>query len=678
MADISAVITLHDQITKELHTIGVTIANTQNKLTNFKKMIEEPMASKLSDGLGKGVEKTKRLNEEIKNTRTTTETVSKSTKTVGDKISENTKKQKNFNQQLRESGKETRQLSRNIKGIIGAYASFSALRSGASLFADTSDGLTSLYARMALVNDGTHTQDEFKKEIFDAARRSRSNPLDIGTMATKLNFLADNAFKTNDEALMFAETMKKHFIVGGNDDMGAQYALLQATQALSSGVLRGDEFRSIAEQAPTAVKSIADYLGVSRGEVRLLAYDGKITADIFKNAILASTKEINTQLKQMPITWSQFKTRLKTEAIEAFSPLASKFSAFLNSDKGEEFMNALITGIYGLADATEKLFQITVNTTIFLKNNWDALRPIFKLLGILVGVWLAGKFIKFGVSAVSSIVSIGRALMPLLTNPAFLFVSAFITGTIIGLRMMGVSWQDMAGMAVGAVAYMASQIGNAFRIVGNIIIFVQNLFGVTINLILGGITIIHNAIAKVWNKFADLSSAWRKMQGLDPLPDKKMELWEYKSFYKDKEYIPLSNPIDAYKNARNTTKDFFNKTSQIYNNAKNFNPNQTPQGWDNILKGVNDGIGKDINDIKGNTKKIANKLDVPDNDLSYLSALAEKRTMQYITQHYKIDMKTDVKGGLGDADIDGYMYDFVKKFKDITKNSKTFVIPQGV
>ena len=225
MADISAVITLHDQITKELHTIGVTIANTQNKLTNFKKMIEEPMASKLSDGLGKGVEKTKRLNEEIKNTRTTTETVSKSTKTVGDKISENTKKQKNFNQQLRESGKETRQLSRNIKGIIGAYASFSALRSGASLFADTSDGLTSLYARMALVNDGTHTQDEFKKEIFDAARRSRSNPLDIGTMATKLNFLADNAFKTNDEALMFAETMKKHFIVGGNDDMGAQYAL---------------------------------------------------------------------------------------------------------------------------------------------------------------------------------------------------------------------------------------------------------------------------------------------------------------------------------------------------------------------------------------------------------------------------------------------------------------------
>ena len=678
MADISAVITLHDQITKELHTIGVTIANTQNKLTNFKKMIEEPMASKLSDGLGKGVEKTKRLNEEIKNTRTTTETVSKSTKTVGDKISENTKKQKNFNQQLRESGKETRQLSRNIKGIIGAYASFSALRSGASLFADTSDGLTSLYARMALVNDGTHTQDEFKKEIFDAARRSRSNPLDIGTMATKLNFLADNAFKTNDEALMFAETMKKHFIVGGNDDMGAQYALLQATQALSSGVLRGDEFRSIAEQAPTAVKSIADYLGVSRGEVRLLAYDGKITADIFKNAILASTKEINTQLKQMPITWSQFKTRLKTEAIEAFSPLASKFSEFLNSDKGEEFMNALITGIYGLADATEKLFQITVNTTIFLKNNWDALRPIFKLLGILVGVWLAGKFIKFGVSAVSSIVSIGRALMPLLTNPAFLFVSAFITGTIIGLRMMGVSWQDMAGMAVGAVAYMGSQIGNTFRIVGNIIIFVQNLFGVTINLILGGITIIHNAIAKVWNKFADLSSAWRKMQGLDPLPDKKMELWEYKSFYKDKEYIPLSNPIDAYKNARNTTKDFFNKTSQIYNNAKNFNPNQTPQGWDNILKGVNDGIGKDINDIKGNTKKIANKLDVPDNDLSYLSALAEKRTMQYITQHYKIDMKTDVKGGLGDADIDGYMYDFVKKFKDITKNSKTFVIPQGV
>lgn len=678
MADISAVITLHDQITKELHTIGVTIANTQNKLTNFKKMIEEPMASKLSDGLGKGVEKTKRLNEEIKNTRTTTETVSKSTKTVGDKISENTKKQKNFNQQLRESGKETRQLSRNIKGIIGAYASFSALRSGASLFADTSDGLTSLYARMALVNDRTHTQDEFKKEIFDAARRSRSNPLDIGTMVTKLNFLADNAFKTNDEALMFAETMKKHFIVGGNDDMGAQYALLQATQALSSGVLRGDEFRSIAEQAPTAVKSIADYLGVSRGEVRLLAYDGKITAEIFKDAILASTKDINNQLKQMPITWSQFKTRLKTESIEAFSPLASKFSAFLNSDKGEEFMNALITGIYGLADATEKLFQITVNTTIFLKNNWDALRPIFKLLGILVGVWLAGKFIKFGVSAVSSIVSIGRALMPLLTNPAFLFVSAFITGTIIGLRMMGVSWQDMAGMAVGAVAYMGSQIGNTFRIVGNIIIFVRNLFGVTINLILGGITIIHNAIAKVWNKFADLSSAWRKMQGLDPLPDKKMELWEYKSFYKDKEYIPLSNPIDAYKNARNTTKDFFNKTSQIYNNAKNFNPNQTPQGWDNILKGVNDGIGKDINDIKGNTKKIANKLDVPDNDLSYLSALAEKRTMQYITQHYKIDMKTDVKGGLGDADIDGYMYDFVKKFKDITKNSKTFVIPQGV
>ena len=678
MADISAVITLHDQITKELHTIGLTITKTQKKLEDFKKMIESPMTSKLEDGLAKGTEKAKSLHEETKKIKTSTETLSRSTKTIGEKITENNKKQQNFNKHLREANKETNVLARNIRGFIGAYIGLSALRSGASLFADTSDGLTSLYARMALVNDGTHTQDEFKKEIFDAARRSRSNPLDIGNMATKLNFLADNAFKTNDEALMFAETMKKHFIVGGNDDMGAQYALLQATQALSSGVLRGDEFRSIAEQAPTAVKSIADYLGISRGEVRLLAYDGKITADIFKNAILASTKEINTQLKQMPITWNQFKTRLKTEAIEAFSPLASKFSAFLNSAEGEEFTSTLVAGIYALANATEKMATITVNTIMFIKNNWEIFSPIFKTLGVLVGVWLAGKFINFGVSAVSSIFSIGRALLPLLTNPAFLAVSGFIGGTIIGLRIMGVSWQDMAGMAVGATAYMGSQIGNTFRIVGNIIIFVQNLFGVAINLILGGITIIHNAIAKVWNKFAGLSSAWRKMQGLDPLPDKKMQLWEYKPVYKDKEYIQLSNPFDAYKNARNSTKDFFDKISKAYNSFKNFNPNQTPQGWDNILKGVNDGIGKDINDIKGNTKKIANKLDVPDNDLSYLSALAEKRTMQYITQHFKIDMKTDVKGGLGDTDIDGYMYDFVKKFKEVTKNSKAFVIPQGV
>ena len=168
-----------------------------------------------------------------------------------------------------------------------------------------SDGLVATRARLDLMNDGLQTTEELQDMIMKSANRSRASYLSTADAVAKMGITAKDAFSSNQELIDFAELVNKQFTISGTEAAGIDAAMLQLTQAMGSGVLRGEELNSIFEQAPTIIQTIADYLDVPIGKIREMASEGKITSTIVKNAMLASADEINAKFESMPMTFAQ-------------------------------------------------------------------------------------------------------------------------------------------------------------------------------------------------------------------------------------------------------------------------------------------------------------------------------------------------------------------------------------
>lgn len=171
------------------------------------------------------------------------------------------------------------------------------------------------------MNDGLQTTDELQSMIMKSANRSRAAYQTTADAVSKMGIMAKDAFSNNDELIKFTELINKQFTIAGTSAAGIDAAMLQLTQAMSSGVLRGEELNSVFEQAPTIIQTIADYLDVPIGKIRDMAADGQITSTIVKNAMLASADEINAKFEAMPMTFAQVWTIAKNIALEAFTPV---------------------------------------------------------------------------------------------------------------------------------------------------------------------------------------------------------------------------------------------------------------------------------------------------------------------------------------------------------------------
>src|SRR5690606_21511352 len=132
----------------------------------------------------------------------------------------------------------------------------------------------------------------------------------------------------------------------------------QLSQAMASGRLQGDEFRSIMENAPMLADAIARYLGVSKGELRDLSSEGALTADVIKNALFNAADDINAKFAEMPMTFGAMFQKVKNEAFKAFGPVFQQMSEWLNSEQGVAMMNAITNAIYLAAAAASGLLNI--------------------------------------------------------------------------------------------------------------------------------------------------------------------------------------------------------------------------------------------------------------------------------------------------------------------------------
>nr|DAU66724.1 MAG TPA: tail length tape measure protein [Caudoviricetes sp.] len=275
-------------------------------------------------------------------------------------------------------------LTGKVQGLAAAYLSVKSVQGIMNL----SDTFSQTGARLDMINEKYKTTLDLQTMIMQAANNSRGIYSETADLVAKLGTLASEAFDNPEEIVAFAEQINKQFVIAGTSAVGAQAAMLQLTQALSAGVLRGEELNSVLENAPTIAQTIAEYLGVSTGEMRNLAAEGALTADVVKAALLSAADETNAKFEQMPYTFSQVSNMLVNVALKTFEPFINLIGQGANYI-GEN-IDSLIPVFYGAATAVGVFTAATslakvkvIELTLAMLKN-----PIFWIalvIGVVVG-----------------------------------------------------------------------------------------------------------------------------------------------------------------------------------------------------------------------------------------------------------------------------------------------------
>lgn len=280
--------------------------------------------------------------------------------------------------QLATSMKESSSSGNSLVGVLGKVAAAVGSVMGVKQIIGLSDTMSQTKARLDLMNDGLQSTKELQDRIFDSAQKSRGSYQDTADLVSKLGLNAKDAFENTAQIVDFAEQVNKQFVISGASAEETKNATLQLTQALSSGVLRGDELRSIFGQAPTLIQSIANYMGVPIGRIRDMAAEGQITAETVKNALLECADETNAKFASMPLTFSQLWTNFKNRAMQAFQPVLEKINELANNGRLEEYIGKI-------AEAMATVSDVIMNVITWVLDHQDIVKAAFIGLSVAIG-----------------------------------------------------------------------------------------------------------------------------------------------------------------------------------------------------------------------------------------------------------------------------------------------------
>ena len=364
-----------------------------------------------------------------------------------------------------------------------------------------SDEITQTTARLNMINDGLQTTEQLQNMIFQSAQRSRASYADTADIVAKLGLRAGDAFDSNAETIAFAENLNKMFVVAGASQQEMASASLQLTQALGSGILRGEELNAVFEAAPNIIQTIADYLDVPIGQIRDMAAEGQITADIVKNAVLSATEEINQQFESMPMTFAQIWTMIKNEALMAFQPVLQRMNEIGNSERFNILINNLINGIVILATVAAELFDIITSIAGVISDNWSWLEPI---------VWgIVGAFIAYNAVALitNGIImaqafadKVSAASKALATGATFTYTAAQ-HGLNAALYACPLTWIILLIIALIALFYAAVAAVNHFA--GTSV----SATGIIVGAFMVALAFIGNLFVGLWNLIVDVAAS---------------------------------------------------------------------------------------------------------------------------------------------------------------------------
>lgn len=322
------------------------------------------------------------------------------------------KQQDNLNKRISTGTSKAGGLLSKIKGIAATYLGMKGLGAITSL----SDELTSTKARLELIVDDGGSVEELQRKIFASAQSARASYTDTMATVAKLGLLAGDAFKdandniNTDQLLKFTELVNKNFVVGGASATEQSSAMYQLTQALGSGRLQGDKYRSIIENAPLLAKSIEDYMRNVQGlegTMKDWASEGLLTADVIKAAVFRSADEVEERFNKMPKTWSQIWTSMKNRAIKALDPVLLKINELANNPKVQKAIDGLINGLAVVGAVALDVFNIICTIYNFMADNWSTIGPI--IMGIVAALLLY-KAAVFAITAIETIAAVAKGI----------------------------------------------------------------------------------------------------------------------------------------------------------------------------------------------------------------------------------------------------------------------------
>ena len=303
--------------------------------------------------------------------------------TIEENIRNANNEQQNFNNSIRGGSNSANGLLSIIKKVAIAAGGIA----GINKVLNISDELASTKARLNLLVDDGGSVEALEQKIMASAQRSRSVYFDTASAVAKLGLNAGNAFNGDmDQVIAFMEQVNKQFVIGGATAQEQSNAMIQLTQAMAAGALRGEELNSILDGAPGIARAIEKYMGIAEGSIKSVAQEGKVTAEVVKNAMFAMADETNAKFDSMPKTWAQIWAGMKNQALSMFAPILTKINQIANSSKFQQVTTALINGLAGVANIASSVLDILISIASVVVDNWGIIQPL--VLGIAAAMLL--------------------------------------------------------------------------------------------------------------------------------------------------------------------------------------------------------------------------------------------------------------------------------------------------
>lgn len=370
--------------------------------------------------------------------------------------------QRQYTQEVEKSNRSAGSLLSTLRSMAAAAGATALTKA----FLQTSDEMSQINAKLNMINDGSHTNAQLQEMIYQSAQRTRTSYQTTANIVARLGNNAREAFGNNAELIQFAENLNKQFIIAGSSQEEMASASLQLTQALGAGALRGEELNSVFEAAPNVIRTIADYLGVGVGEIREMAADGQITAEVVKNAMLSATDEINTQFKSMPMTLAQAFTMGKNYIQQALMESFEGWSNFLKTDEGQQALGQLISLFTILAQVGVGALSAVGQGALWVSQNLDFIIPILTAIGVAYTILHAQALATAGANVAGALAT---AASWAVAHWPILLLIAVLSSALIAAQQFGIGFEEVAGW-VGQVLGMLYAIGyNVFASLWNVI-----------------------------------------------------------------------------------------------------------------------------------------------------------------------------------------------------------------